>query len=595
MKSTLGLDGLRKAVIRASLFLNDLPGETRSLGHAMLQQREALTASVTRSRTEKRNGPSARRGGPAPQQATPLTDVTRRSGPLKSALETPQKHVNARQKVMDKIGSPSARRGGQAPRQDIPLADATRRPDPLKSTLETSRQPVNARQKVMDKIGSQSSRRDSQAPQQATPLTDATPRPDTLKNALQTSRQRYQAGQGVVDKIGTVSSQAMGVARQGAKLLQPGYQALTAQPAAATQGAETSPAAGPQPAPAAASADNLAGDIARLNGATDAISIAIFQQLDGTLRNLTQTATGLLGSVDRWIQDNPALASGIVQLVAGGGMLVGALGAIGSVVAPVLSGLNLLVAGADMLSSIFTVAGGAIAAALGAVTLPIAGIALAVAAGVAVIYKYWEPISTFFAGVMTGIGSALAPVAEFFAPFKPVFDWVGDGIATLYDGFKRLMEPVTLTGEALKNIGGAGEGIGKALGDAFMLPLKIFNDLRSGILGLMEKLGIIDKKSATAKASLSALPSEPPPLSALGGAGEHFPEPSSPVAFGGARYQPVTAATTRQASQQNTFNSSYVINTHPGMSNADVLAMMEQNRQQELFTAGLKQRSSVWE
>ncbi|MBN1084569.1 hypothetical protein JNO12_05585 [Erwinia aphidicola] len=45
----------------------------------------------------------------------------------------------------------------------------------------------------------------------------------------------------------------------------------------------------------------MRGDIARLNGAIEAISIAIFQQLDGTLRSLTQTASGLLGSVDRWI------------------------------------------------------------------------------------------------------------------------------------------------------------------------------------------------------------------------------------------------------------------------------------------------------
>lgn len=30
MSINLGLDGLRKAVIRANLFLNDLPGETQS-------------------------------------------------------------------------------------------------------------------------------------------------------------------------------------------------------------------------------------------------------------------------------------------------------------------------------------------------------------------------------------------------------------------------------------------------------------------------------------------------------------------------------------------------------------------------------------
>ena len=36
MSINLGLDGLRKAVIRASLFLNDLPGETHSLGLSLI-------------------------------------------------------------------------------------------------------------------------------------------------------------------------------------------------------------------------------------------------------------------------------------------------------------------------------------------------------------------------------------------------------------------------------------------------------------------------------------------------------------------------------------------------------------------------------
>lgn len=49
MSINLGLDGLRKAVIRANLFLNDLPGETQSLGLAMFQQRVALRASAERT------------------------------------------------------------------------------------------------------------------------------------------------------------------------------------------------------------------------------------------------------------------------------------------------------------------------------------------------------------------------------------------------------------------------------------------------------------------------------------------------------------------------------------------------------------------
>ncbi|MBN1084571.1 hypothetical protein JNO12_05595 [Erwinia aphidicola] len=168
---------------------------------------------------------------------------------------------------------------------------------------------------------------------------------------------------------------------------------------------------------------------------------------------------------------------------------------------------------------------------------------------------------------------------------------MGAGIAWLYDAFKRLMQPIALTGEALNKIGGAGEWIGKALGDAFMLPLKIFNDLSSGIIGLMEKLGLIDKKSADAQASLRDQPPEQPPLSALGGAGESFPQSEFPVALGGARYKPVTA-TTSSSSQQNNFNSSYVINVPAGMGEADVRTLIENHEQQTRARAAISQRSS---
>lgn len=516
MSINLGLDGLRKAVIRANLFLNDLPGETQSLGLAMFQQRVALRASAERTRAATRNS--------------------------KSALDASKERL-----------------------QVIRVTEAHERPQRVRNNLNKAQQRFQLGQGKV--------------------------------------QQRFQTGQGVVDKIGAVSSQAMGVARQGAKLLQPGYQVMAARSGAPPKEAATSSDVRPPSAIAMPAADNLAGDIGQLNAAIDSISLTVFTQLDGTLRSLTQTATGLLTGVDQWIQDNPALAGGITQLVAAGVILVGALGAIGSVVVPVLSGLNLLMAGAGILSSVFTFAGGAIAAALGGVSLLMVGIAIVVAAVVGVIYKYWEPIGAFFAGIVKGIGAALSPLLEMFAPFKPLFDGIAEGVSGLSNWFKELLQPVHMTGEALNRIGKAGEGIGKVLGEAFMAPLKIFNDLNRGIEWMLGKLGVIDKKSATAAGTLAEGASESPPVYALGGTtypspekpspDAPLPDAASPVAFGGARYRPVTA-TPVSNSQQNTFNSSYVINTHPGMSDADVQAIIDRNKQQEQFNAGLKQRSSVW-
>ncbi|MFK8257770.1 phage tail tape measure protein [Erwinia sp. AnSW2-5] len=492
MSINLGLDGLRKAVIRSNLFLNDLPGETKSLGNAMFQQRVELLASVNRARAQTRNDKSA----------------------LKASKERLQQ--------IDRQRSDERRQQASARRQTL--------------------------SKGLDNVG-----------------------------------QRYQAGKAVVDKVSSVSSRAMSVASFGAKLLKPGYEQATGT-------AQVSEAADAAVAP---QADNLAGDIGQLNSAIDSISLTVFTQLDGTLRSLTQTATGMLSGVDEWIKDNPTLAGGITQLVAGGGLLIAALGGIGSVVVPVLSGLNLLMAGAGILSSVFTFAGGAIAAALGAITLPI-GIVIAAIAGAAMaVYYYWEPISAFFAGLVKGMSETLGPVGEMFTPVGALFDNVSNVLSGMYDAFWKLLEPVTLTGETLNKVAFVGEVVGKVLASAFMVPTKIINSLTSKVVWLLEKLGIVDKKSSDAKASVNDDPPAQRSSVFLGGADYVSPDGPSPVAFGGGSYKPVTAGSISN-SQQNTFNSSYVINAHDGMSQADVLAIMEKNRQQEQFNADLKQRSSVW-
>jgi len=493
MSINLGLDGLRKAVIRSNLFLNDLPGETKSLGNAMFQQRIALKAAT-------------------------LSD------------EVNQRH----------------------------------RKEGLKLSEERLQQ--IARQRTDERRQQASERR------------------QTLSKGMDNVGQRYQAGQAVVDKVSSVSSRAMGVASFGAKLLKPGYEQATAgtAPVSAASGAAVVP-----------QADNLAGDIGQLNAAIDGISLTVFTQLDGTLRSLTQTATGLLTGVDQWIQDNPTLAGGITQLVAGGGLLIAALGGIGSVVVPVLSGLNLLMAGAGILSSVFTFAVGAIVAALGAITLPLGMVLAAIAGAAMAVYYYWEPISAFFAGLVKGMSETLGPITEMFTPVGPLFDNVSSLLKGMYDAFWKLLEPVTLTGETLNKVGFVGEVVGKVLASAFILPTKILNSLTSGVVWMLEKLGVVDKKSSDAKVSLNDDPSAQRPSVALGGADFAAPDTPASVAFGGARYQPLTVASTSN-SQQSTFNSSYVINTHDGMSQADVLAIMEKNRQQEQFNADLKQRSSVW-
>lgn len=493
MSINLGLDGLRNAVIRANLFISELPAKTRDLGAAMVQQRIALKAA---SRSDE------------------VIQRLREQG-LKLSEERLQQI--ARQQADERRQQASERR--------------------------------QALSKGMDNVG-----------------------------------QRYQAGQAVVDKVSSVSSQAKGVASMGAKLLEPGYEQAT------TGTAQVGKTSGAVIAP---QTDNLAGDIGQLNAAIGSISLTVFTQLDGTLRSLTQTATGLLSGVDQWIQDNPTLAGGITHLVAGGGLLIAALGGIGSVVVPVLSGFNLLMAGAGILSSVFTFAGGAIAAALGAITAPI-GIVIAAIAGAAMaVYYYWEPISTFFAGLVKGMSETLGPISELFTPVGPLFDNVSSVLKGMYDAFWKLLEPVTLTGETLNKVAFVGEVVGKVLASAFILPTKILNSLTSGVVWMLEKLGVVDKKSSDAKASLNNDPPAQRSSVFLGGADYVSPDGPSPVAFGGASYKPVTAGSISN-SQQNTFNSSYVINVPASMGEAEVRTMIDNHQQQTQARAAINQRSSFW-
>ncbi|NNS08065.1 phage tail tape measure protein [Erwinia sp. JH02] len=493
MSINLGLDGLRKAVIRSNLFLNDLPGETKSLGNAMFQQRIALKAAT-------------------------LSD------------EVNQRH----------------------------------RKEGLKLSEERLQQ--IARQRTDERRQQASERR------------------QTLSKGLDNVGQRYQAGQAVVDKVSSVSSRAMGVASFGAKLLKPGYEQATAGTAAVS--AASGAAVAPQ-------ADNLAGDIGQLNAAIDSISLTVFTQLDGTLRSLTQTATGLLTGVDQWIQDNPTLAGGITQLVAGGGLLIAALGGIGSVVVPVLSGLNLLMAGAGILSGVFTFAGGAIVAALGAITLPV-GIAIAAIVGAAaLIYQYWEPLSAFFGGVVEGISAVLTPLFEAFKPLTVIFDEAGKQIDSAFDSIKAFFSPIEMTAQKLEQLGNLGRFVGEALVNGLSLPLTILRTLGGKVSWLLEKLGLADKKAADADALLDDDPSAQRPSVALGGADFAAPDTPAPVAFGGARYQPVTAGSASN-SQQNTFNSSYVINVPTSMGEAEVRTMIDNHQQQTQARAAINQRSSFW-
>lgn len=65
--------------------------------------------------------------------------------------------------------------------------------------------------------------------------------------------------------------------------------------------------------------DNLGGDFKEFQSAYEAVGTDLFDQQEGALRKLTQTATKYVLKLDGWIQKNKSLAS-IIGIIVGGAL-----------------------------------------------------------------------------------------------------------------------------------------------------------------------------------------------------------------------------------------------------------------------------------
>ncbi|HGE9244907.1 TPA: phage tail tape measure protein [Escherichia coli] len=208
--------------------------------------------------------------------------------------------------------------------------------------------------------------------------------------------------------------------------------------------------------------DNLGGDFKEFQSAYEAVGTDLFDQQEGALRKLTQTATKYVLKLDGWIQKNKSLAS-TIGIIAGGALaLTGIIGAIGLVAWPVITGINAIIAAAGAMGAIFTTVGSAVMTAIGAISWPVVVVVAAIVAGALLIRKYWEPVSAFFGGVVEGLKVAFAPVGELFTPLKPVFDWLGEKLQAAWQWFKNLIAPVKATQDTLNRCRDTGVMFGQA-------------------------------------------------------------------------------------------------------------------------------------
>ncbi|EFL9976451.1 phage tail tape measure protein [Escherichia coli] len=259
-------------------------------------------------------------------------------------------------------------------------------------------------------------------------------------------------------------------------------------------------------------ADNLDGDLKSLGSAWEGLRIRIADLVDGPLRSATQWLTRVVAKVTALAQAHPALTR---QLLIAGGALLATTATVGSLslvigvlygkLATLRLGFSLLTSSMNVvrvLPALWGMVTGSVSllgGALGALFSPVGLIAAALVAAAVLIWKYWDPIKAFFAGVFSGIMERLTPLRETFEQFSPIFDMIGSGISQVFNWFMSLLSPMESSKETLDQCTSAGEVFGRVLGGALELVLTPAKMLLDTLGWILEKLGELPDEAERAR------------------------------------------------------------------------------------------------
>ncbi|EPO0722730.1 phage tail tape measure protein, partial [Escherichia coli] len=259
-------------------------------------------------------------------------------------------------------------------------------------------------------------------------------------------------------------------------------------------------------------ADNLDGDLKNLDSAWEGLRIRISDLVDGPLRSVTQWLTRVLEKITSLAQAHPVLTRQL--LIAGSALLAmtATIGSLSLVIGVLYGKLATLRLGFDILTrsmnvirvlpALWGMVTGSVSllgGAIGALFSPVGLIAAAFVAAAVLIWKYWEPIKAFYAGVFSGIMERLAPLRETFERFGPVFDAIGSGISQVFNWFKSLLSPMESSKETLDKCTSAGEIFGNVLGGALQLVLTPAKMLLDTLAWILEKLGVLPDEAERAR------------------------------------------------------------------------------------------------
>ena len=219
------------------------------------------------------------------------------------------------------------------------------------------------------------------------------------------------------------------------------------------------------------------------------INSVIGGTLAPTLERLMDKIGGVVDRIKNWIIENPKLTSNIVMIAGAIGGALTIFGALSTVLSFVLYPIARLGLALANLGVILSRIGGAIVRGLLS-PLKFVGLALSpigaaiIAAGIA-IFKYWQPISSFFSGFLSGLQSGLQPVID---KFKPLVGW----IESAFNWFTNLLSPVQSTKEYFNSAASAGEEFGKRLSMAVDWVSSSLEKVKNGIKWVLDNMPTLE-------------------------------------------------------------------------------------------------------
>lgn len=179
-------------------------------------------------------------------------------------------------------------------------------------------------------------------------------------------------------------------------------------------------------------ADNMRGDLDALGSAWEDLGIQLQEQQDGPLRGITQGITRVIGSVKTWVKENPALASQLVKMAAGLGLIMATMGGLTLVLASILGPFamvryGLMLLGIKSLGAVTALkAVGGVLLWIGRLAManPIGLLITALVVGAVLIYKNWDAVKAYMLGLWAelraGFSGGLGGIAATILNFSPL-------------------------------------------------------------------------------------------------------------------------------------------------------------------------------